>query len=1012
MSDPSAPNYTDQFKTGAVTLQPGTQVPIRKGGKLFTVAAEDAAKNVDAGWELVPPQEFAAHQEAKAAAAQSAAKVSADETENGGLAGEIATAGQGILRPLTLGLSDVAQVKAAQAFGGDEAARDVREKLTGLQRANPKANVAGEIASFLVPGLGEVGGAERAVQGVGALEEASAAARAATGVSPLGLATSAGRQAAKLVTSRLGEGAAAKAIAHTVQAGVEGAGLGVGDQISEDALGDHELNAEKMLGAGVHGALLQGALGGTLGATGEFGRKFLGHLAPRLADAGNEAAFDALGADTKTAREAEELVPGGKREVGDVLHRRVYPGSLAESAMTPEQQLARIAPERVAAEGERNAVLAANAEPLREVAGQQAWDALDPTAKMTAEAMERVKGGPAAVGGVAHEYGLFDGDAPVNPERVAEKADAALETVGAAKGALLAESGATMDAQKYYDSFKPLIDKLGAEAGPDYERLKSYVEDYRDSAMQKLGFEKRAGARIAAGYTATIPEHFSAEQRAIVPDLIERIKAPGKVGEDAKQLLDSMGVKLEKTKASKGADTFDLKGKEIPIGPAFKLRRGFDKTIDWSVAAREGQLKSATMQEMRGIMAEAENKAIGDAYELAGNPEARAQLKKLNADYQALKLIEKATKRTVPLYATNPALAEKAIPGTLAGLTYDQAVAASRKLPDDARKALLSANHDAQALRIAERGAAEGAARMATHGSALGAAGVALATGHPVAAAAIAATQHLAKTRGRALTAAVLERASAIGGIKRGVGVVDREIDRGVAGILRPGERVPVASHERAYEGHPYRAQQAAESVARAVVDSEKHVADVERAANSFGAHAPRIAAAFVRTALRATTWLALQVPQSMRNPGGGEKTLLAAKPFVSATETAAFLRKYDAVHDPASVLDDMRKGRVTREQIDAIKAVYPKLYADIRSRIQQGINESRTPPSYEAQKQLSAFFGIPASPAFAPKFVSAMQAPTAAPPPGKPGGGPKTAKRSIKGIADSAALPGQSTGG
>ncbi len=196
-----------------------------------------------------------------------------------------------------------------------------------------------------------------------------------------------------------------------------------------------------MLGAGVHGALLQGALGGALGSGGEFGRKFLGNLAPRLADAGNDAAFDALGASGATAKEADAIVDGGRREVGDVLHRRVYPGTLAEAAMTPEQQLARITPAREAAEAERNAILKANVEPLKDVQGQQAWDALDPTAKMTAEAMERVKGGTSAVGNVAHEYGLFDGDAVANPERLAENAESALEKVGAAKGALLEESG-------------------------------------------------------------------------------------------------------------------------------------------------------------------------------------------------------------------------------------------------------------------------------------------------------------------------------------------------------------------------------------------------------------------------------------------------------------------------------------------------------------------------------------------------------------------------------------------
>jgi hypothetical protein len=116
--------------------------------------------------------------------------------------------------------------------------------------------------------------------------------------------------------------------------------------------------------------------------------------------------------------------------------------------------------------------------------------------------------------------------------------------------------------------------------------------------------------------------------------------------------------------------------------------------------------------------------------------------------------------------------------------------------------------------------------------------------------------------------------------------------------------------------------------------------------------------------------------------------------------------------------LDDMRKGRVTRDQVDALKAVYPEVYTEICSKIREGIAESEASGRkipWESQKQISAFFGIPASPTLNPRLVAEWQKPPA--PPANPGPGPgahrtakTTTKRVIKGIADETSLPG--TGG
>ena len=165
----------------------------------------------------------------------------------------------GAARGASAGLSDVlATSEGGLSFGplGPKTA----DVLSGLQEANPDVSTAFELGGALVGSLGATpaGAIARGGQAItkGLLPSAEGVAKAL--VNPESSAT-----VSKILKS------ATKVGAHALGSGVEGAVYGLGQTLSENALGNADLNAENIMHNVGYGALFGGALGGTLGLTGE-----------------------------------------------------------------------------------------------------------------------------------------------------------------------------------------------------------------------------------------------------------------------------------------------------------------------------------------------------------------------------------------------------------------------------------------------------------------------------------------------------------------------------------------------------------------------------------------------------------------------------------------------------------------------------------------------------------------------------------------------------------------------
>lgn len=219
---------------GAVVTPDGFVNVVNQEGQVFSIPQNQIAAALDQNFRIASPQEVNQHFEREEYTTPGASALA-------GLAGAA--------RSASLGLSDLALVKSGAVDP---------ETLQKLETYNPVPSKVGEvggIAAGLVAGTGEAGLLRQAARiGTapmrGAIELGELAGKAAESLAPQALGT--------IATSAL-KGLASGA--------AEGAAFGAGSAVTDYALGDPDLNAQKALSHVTLGALLGGGVGGALGAT-------------------------------------------------------------------------------------------------------------------------------------------------------------------------------------------------------------------------------------------------------------------------------------------------------------------------------------------------------------------------------------------------------------------------------------------------------------------------------------------------------------------------------------------------------------------------------------------------------------------------------------------------------------------------------------------------------------------------------------------------------------------------
>ena len=223
------------FREGKATFAADQDVPIMGAdGKVRVIKGADAGA-------------FFASAEGLATGAASGQQLREQQLQEefGGVGGTLGAAAAGVARGASMGLSDAILTGTGLV--------DART-LQGQQEANPLAALGGEGLGILgaVAASGGAAGAGRGVLG-GAARVVTAPTRAVMAL---------GRGVEGAGTAILGEGVVARAATAAAQGAVEGSLFGVGQAVSESAVKDVPLTAERILAAAGHGALLGGGLGG------------------------------------------------------------------------------------------------------------------------------------------------------------------------------------------------------------------------------------------------------------------------------------------------------------------------------------------------------------------------------------------------------------------------------------------------------------------------------------------------------------------------------------------------------------------------------------------------------------------------------------------------------------------------------------------------------------------------------------------------------------------------------
>ena len=133
---------------------------------------------------------------------------------------------------------------------------------------------------------------------------------------------------------------------------------------------------------------------------------------------------------------------------------------------------------------------------------------------------------------------------------------------------------------------------------------------------------------------------------------------------------------------------------------------------------------------------------------------------------------------------------------------------------------------------------------------------------------------------------------------------------------------------------------------------------------------APILADRMETTTARRIGFLASKLP---RRPGLG----MQIGPDTwrpSDFEIRKFARYAASVEDPQSVVERAANGSITPEDAEALREVYPEMFAEARNDILARLPELQKNLPYQKRLALSIFFGVPVDPAMTPQVLGLLQ--------------------------------------
>jgi hypothetical protein len=270
---------------------------------------------------------------------------------------------------------------------------------------------------------------------------------------------------------------------------------------------------------------------------------------------------------------------------------------------------------------------------------------------------------------------------------------------------------------------------------------------------------------------------------------------------------------------------------------------------------------------------------------------------------------------------------------------------------------------------------------------------------------AAALVNRTARRHGPAILANLADKAASLIKVEKAVQSTNRTVLKAIDGFLSKSPRVVSPASVRVLDEVTFGAERAANRAASRdrgdkVKRYEQRLAELhdvvgnptkagERIGNAtadVAAVAPKIGGTLQLKAAQAAQFLLDKAP---RDPGGaGTLNPFARKWRPTDAELAKWERYITAVNDPMTVLEDLKQGTVSREGVEALKVVYPRLYEEIGRQIMDRVTSMDEPLPYRDRLQLGILFDVPTDETLTPEFIRGMQEQFATPSPQQQQGG------------------------
>lgn len=234
-----------------------------------------------------------------------------------------------------------------------------------------------------------------------------------------------------------------------------------------------------------------------------------------------------------------------------------------------------------------------------------------------------------------------------------------------------------------------------------------------------------------------------------------------------------------------------------------------------------------------------------------------------------------------------------------------------------------------------------------------------------------AAGNKVVREFGSQAASVALNHLAGLEGVQRAAQAVDSLIARGVSDFTASVGKSAVKGASARRMVTPTQATEVARTVLTNPAAITSRITDF--VGTKIAGVAPRTAESVTATATRAMIFLQKKAPHeplpiSPLQPNAGNRA-------PSRVEVAKFAKYVEAIDDPTVVVRGLQSGHLSREHVEAVKEVYPRLFAVMQGRLQDEIAKLPKQLPHPTLVALSVLFDAPMVRSMEPAVVRGLQA-------------------------------------